>query len=175
MKTLVDLKNHIPTYPDFPKKGVNFYDITGLFRSPDVWAATVMNMTKIVEKFAPTRLFALDSKGFIFAAPVAEHLGIGFSLLRKASKLPGNVVRYSYDLEYGSDAIECRREDFDDNDRIVVIDDVLATGGTLSAGVSLLRQMNANVVGAVTVMEIGDLNGRKKIGVPFEAMLYFPH
>lgn len=170
-----DLSSFIPTYPDFPKKGVNFYDITGLFKDPEIFALTLAKMTRLVEQYRPDRLFAIDSKGFLFAAPVAARLGIGLSLIRKASKLPGNTVRYTYDLEYGTDSLECRAEDFDKSERLVVMDDVLATGGTLAAGISVLRQLGGNVVGAVTTMEIGDLNGREKLDVPFSAMLYFPH
>lgn len=172
--TEFDLKACVPTYPGFPKEGVNFYDITGLFKTPEAFAMTVQKMTRLIEQYRPDRLFAIDSKGFIFAAPVAANLGIGLSLLRKASKLPGNVVRYSYELEYGTDEMECRTEDFDPSERLVVIDDVLATGGTLAAGIALLRQVGGNVAGAVTALEIGNLNGRKKLDVPFSAMLYFP-
>ncbi|MBR4126845.1 MAG: adenine phosphoribosyltransferase [Alphaproteobacteria bacterium] len=169
-----DLKACVPTYPGFPKEGVNFYDITGLFKTPEAFAMTVQKMTRLVAQYQPDRLFAIDSKGFIFAAPVAANLGIGLSLLRKASKLPGHVVRYTYQLEYGTDEMEARSEDFDPSERLVVIDDVLATGGTLAAGIALLRKLGGNVVGAVTSMEIGNLNGRSKLDVPFSAMLYFP-
>ncbi len=178
MKKQFDLSSFIPTYPDFPKKGVNFYDITGLFKDPEVFALTVSKMTQLVEQYRPDRLFAIDSKGFLFAAPVAAHLGTGLSLIRKASKLPGKTERYTYELEYGTDTLECRAEDFDVSERLVVMDDVLATGGTLAAGIAVLRKLGGNVVGAVTSMEIGDLNGRAKLseaGVPFSAMLYFPH
>ena len=164
-----DLHDCVPTFPDFPKKGVNFYDITGLFKDPEIFALTVQKMTALIKKFSPDRLFAIDSKGFIFAAPVAVNLGICLSLLRKASKLPGTVVRYSYALEYGTDEMECRVEDFDPSERLVVVDDVLA------AGVSLLQQVGGNVVGAAAALEIGDLRGREKISVPVETMLYFPH
>ncbi len=170
----IDLRERVPTFPDFPKTGVNFYDITGLFRAPEALAETVRQMTRLIGKFAPDRLFAIDSKGFIFAAPVAANLGIGLSLLRKASKLPGTVVRHSYALEYGTDEMECRVADFDKGERLVVVDDVLATGGTLAAGVSLLQSIGGNVVGAAAALEIGNLNGRAKIAVPFDAMLYFP-
>ena len=88
------LKNSIRTFPDFPRKGVNFYDITGLFKTGEVFSLTVQKMTRLVDQYMPDRLFAVDAKGFIFAAPVAANLGIGLSLLRKASKLPGKVVRY---------------------------------------------------------------------------------
>ncbi len=169
-----DLTACVPTFPGFPKEGVNFYDITGLFKQPEIFALTVQKMTRLVAQYNPDRLFAIDSKGFIFAAPVAANLGIGLSLLRKASKLPGTVVRYSYALEYGTDEMECRVEDFDPSERLVVVDDVLATGGTLAAGIALLKQVGGNVVGAVTSMEIGNLKGREKIDVPFSAMLYFP-
>lgn len=170
-----DLHDCVPTFPDFPQKGVNFYDITGLFKDPETFALTVQKMTALIKKFSPDRLFAIDSKGFIFAAPVAANLGIGLSLLRKASKLPGTVVRYSYALEYGTDEMECRVKDFAPSERLVVVDDVLATGGTLAAGVSLLQQVGGNVVGAAAALEIGDLHGREKINVPVESMLWYPH
>ncbi len=174
ISNLYDLHSRVPTFPDFPKKGVNFYDITGLFRDAEVFALTVRSMTNLIAQYRPDRLFAIDSKGFIFAAPVAANLGIGLSLLRKASKLPGTVVRHSYALEYGTDEMECRVSDFDASERLVVVDDVLATGGTLAAGVTLLRQVGGNVVGAVAALEIGNLKGREKIDAPFSAMLYYP-
>lgn len=168
------LKNSIRTFPDFPRKGVNFYDITGLFKTGEVFSLTVQKMTRLVDQYMPDRLFAVDAKGFIFAAPVAANLGIGLSLLRKASKLPGKVVRYTYALEYGTDEMECRTDDFSPSERLVVIDDVLATGGTLSAAVALLQQLGGNVAGAVTAIEIGNLLGREKMKVPYSSMLYFP-
>lgn len=174
MTTEFDLSTHVPTYPDFPKEGVNFYDITGLFKTAEIFALTIAKMTKLVAQYQPTRVYAIDSKGFIFASPIAANLSIGLSLLRKSSKLPGTVVRHSYDLEYGSDALECRIEDFGKSERIVVIDDVLATGGTLAAGIELLQKCGGDVVGAVTSLEIGNLKGREKIKVPFAAMLYYP-
>lgn len=175
MTETIDLMHCVPTFPGFPKEGVNFYDITGLFKTPEIHAETIKQMTTLVGQYNPDRIFAIDSKGFIFAAPVAANLNIGLSLIRKKGKLPGNKECYTYDLEYGTDQIECRHEDFDKSERLVVIDDVLATGGTLAAGVSLLQKMGGNVVGAVTTMEIGDLDGRQKINVPFSAMLYFEH
>lgn len=173
--SLFDLKQFVPTFPDFPQKGINFYDVTGLLRDSEVFALTVSQMTRLIDKFEPNRLFALDSRGFLFAAPVAANLGIGLSLLRKKGKLPGAVEGYDYDLEYGTATIECRREDFDAGERLVVVDDLLATGGTLRAGVELLKKLSGNVVGAAAVIELGDLNGRTKIDVPVETLLYYPH
>ena len=173
--SLFDLKRFVPTFPDFPQKGINFYDVTGLLRDSEVFALTVSQMTRLIDKFEPDRLFALDSRGFLFAAPVAANLGIGLSLLRKKGKLPGAVEGYDYDLEYGTATIECRREDFDVGERLVVVDDLLATGGTLRAGVELLKKLGGNVVGAVAAIELGDLNGRTKIDVPVETLLYYPH
>ena len=173
--SLFDLKQFVPTFPDFPQKGINFYDVTGLLRDSEVFALTVSQMTRLIDKFEPDRLFALDSRGFLFAAPVAANLGIGLSLLRKKGKLPGAVEGYDYDLEYGTATIECRREDFDVGERLVVVDDLLATGGTLRAGVELLKKLGGNVVGAVAAIELGDLNGRTKIDVPVETLLYYPH
>lgn len=175
MQQEFDLTKYVPTFPDFPKEGVNFYDITALLAQPEIFALTTQKLTKLVSTYHPDRLFAMDSKGFLFAAPIALNLGIGLSLLRKVSKLPGDVVRQSYSLEYGTDEIECRREDFNPSERLVVLDDVLATGGTLQAGISLLQKIGGNVVGAVTALEIGDLKGREKINVDFASMLYFPH
>ncbi len=170
-----DLSSVVTTYPDFPRKGVNFYDITTLFRDPEVFSLTIARMARLADAFRPDRLFAIDSKGFLFAAPIAAHLGIGLSLIRKACKLPGETLRHSYALEYGTDEIECRRGDFDENERLVVLDDVLATGGTMEAGVTLLQKMGGNVVGAVAALEIGDLHGREKLAVPFSAMLFYEH
>ena len=173
MTKIIDLKKHVPTFPGFPKEGINFYDVTGLFRDPDIFAITNNEMTRLISTYQPTRLFAIDSKGFIFASPVAHRLGIGLSLIRKKSKLPGNPVSYKYELEYGFDEIEARAMDFDIGDRIVIIDDVLATGGTLAAAVALIQQLKGNVVGAVTAMELLNLKGRDKLKIPFSAMLAY--
>lgn len=169
----MDLKAHIRGIPDFPKPGILFYDISTLLRHGPAWNEAVRRMAEMVADSKPDVLAGIESRGFLLAAPIAHALGIGFIMLRKPRKLPGAVLGLSYALEYGEDRIEMQADAVEKGSRVVILDDLLATGGTLGAGVNLLQQAGADVVGAATLIELTFLGGRNRIHAPFQSLLAY--
>ena len=169
----INLKDHIRHVPDFPKPGILFYDISTLLAHPGAWRETVDQLRDVVQPQKPDLLAGIESRGFLVAAPLALALGCGFVMLRKRGKLPGATVPYTYDLEYGSDTIEIQKDAIQPGQRVVLLDDLLATGGTLAAAVELLRKVGAQVVGASTIIELTFLNGRDKLDVPFSSLIAY--
>jgi adenine phosphoribosyltransferase len=169
----MDLKPHIRGIPDFPKPGILFYDISTLLAHPGAWQETVHRMTAELKPLKPDLLVGIESRGFLVAAPLAYQLGCGFVMIRKKGKLPGPTVRLTYELEYGSDTIEIQADALLPGQRVIVLDDLLATGGTTSAAIKLCRQVGANVVGAASIIELTFMNGRQHIDVPFISMVAY--
>ena len=169
----MDIRNHIRTIPDFPKPGILFYDISTLLAHPKAWRETVNQLAESVRPFAPDLLVGIESRGFLTAAPLALELGCGFIMVRKPGKLPGETISYSYDLEYGTDTIEIQADAVEPGQAVVVMDDLLATGGTMAAAISLLRQVGADVRGCACIMELTFLKGRAKIDVPVKTLMRF--
>lgn len=169
----MDLKEHIRGIPDFPKPGILFYDISTLLAHPDAWSVALSRLARIVSRHQPDMLAGIESRGFLVAAPLAARLGLGFCMIRKPGKLPGRTVRHEYDLEYGSDTIEIQEDAVAPGQRVVVLDDLLATGGTLGASLALFDKVGAKVVGTACIIELTFLNGRKKIDVPFDALIQY--
>lgn len=169
----IDLKAHIRGVPDFPKQGILFYDIGTLLANGPAWQQTIAQMTEIVKAEKPDFLLAVEARGFLVAAPIAAQLGLGLIMVRKKGKLPGATEALSYDLEYGSDTIEIQKGMFQPGQRAVLIDDLLATGGTSAAAITLARKLGANVVRAACVIELTFLNGRNKLDVPVSALLAY--
>jgi adenine phosphoribosyltransferase len=159
----MDIKQHIRAIPDFPKPGILFYDISTLLAHPDAWQVAMGRMARDVRGYHPDVLAGIESRGFLVAAPLALKLGCGFVMLRKKGKLPGRTVRYEYALEYGTDVIEVQEDAIPAGSRVVILDDLLATGGTMAAGVELLRKIGAEVTGAASIIELNFLDGRKKL------------
>jgi adenine phosphoribosyltransferase len=169
----MDLKAHIRQIPDFPKSGILFYDISTLLEAPAAWRAAVEQLAALVAIHRPDRLVGIESRGFIVAAPIALHLGIGFTMVRKRGKLPGSVVAHAYSLEYGMDTIEISADLIPNGARVVVVDDLIATGGTAAATVELLRKIEVLPVAAVFLIELTKLHGRARLDVPAEALLAY--
>jgi adenine phosphoribosyltransferase len=169
----MDLKQHIRSIPDFPKPGILFYDISTLLAHPAAWRATVARLAESLRPHQPDLLVGIESRGFLVAAPVAYELGRGFAMIRKQGKLPGKTVRYSYDLEYGSDTIEIQEDALVAGQRIVVLDDLLATGGTMRAAIDLVRRQGGLVTAAGCIIELSFLQGRSRIDVPVAAMVAY--
>jgi adenine phosphoribosyltransferase len=169
----MDLKDHIRSIPDFPKPGILFYDISTLLRDADAWQVAMSRMAHAIRDYQPEFLAGIESRGFLFAAPLALKLGCGFVMLRKPGKPPGNVVGLDYTLEYRSDRIEVQADAIPAGARVVVVDDLLATGGTLAASIRLLRMLGAEVPAAATLIELTFLGGRKLVDVPVEALLQY--
>ncbi len=169
----MDLRDHIRGIPDFPKPGIYFYDISTLLRHADAWQVAMGRMAKAVRAYQPDLLAGVESRGFLIAAPLALKLGCGFVMLRKRGKLPGPVVGLTYDLEYGTDRIEVQADAVHPGQRIVVVDDLLATGGTMAAGIALLRKLGAVVPAAAALIELRFLEGRNRLDVPFETLVAY--
>lgn len=169
----MDLSEHIRQIPDFPKSGILFYDISTLLAQPMAWAETVERMAEAIAPYRPAKLASIESRGFLIAAPLALRLGIGFIMVRKRGKLPGATVSHEYALEYGSDVIEVQADAVTPGERIVVLDDLLATGGTLAATVALLRRQGAEVAAAGCIIELTFLKGRARLDLPVETLIRY--
>lgn len=169
----MDLKDHIRQIPDFPKPGILFYDISTLLAHPPAWRATIERMERLVAPWRPTVLAGIESRGFLVAAPLALAMGLGFVMVRKKGKLPGRTIPHTYALEYGTDTIEVQEDAVAKGDRIVVLDDLLATGGTMAAAGELFTKIGAEVVGAATIIELTFLNGRARLNVPYGTLLAY--
>lgn len=170
------LLSRIRDVEDHPEPGVMFKDITPLLADAKAFAVLSDALVGIAEVTGATKIVGLEARGFILGAPVAVQAGLGFIPVRKAGKLPGATLSQAYDLEYGSAEIEVHAEDLTATDRVLVIDDVLATGGTAEASVQLIRRAGAEVVGLAVLMELGFLGGRARVepalaGAPLEALL----
>jgi adenine phosphoribosyltransferase len=169
----MDIKDYIRQIPDFPKPGILFYDLSTLLAHPQAWQATVEQLADIVRPLKPDVLAGIESRGFLVAAPLALSLGCGFLMIRKQGKLPGETVPYTYDLEYGSDTIEIQSDAVKAGQRVVILDDLLATGGTLAASIELLKSRGADVAGAACIIELTFLGGRSRLSIPFEALVSY--
>jgi adenine phosphoribosyltransferase len=171
--TIMDLKDHIRGIPDFPKPGILFYDISTLLMDADAWQVAMGRMARAVRPHMPDLVAGIESRGFLIAAPLALKLGCGFIMIRKPGKLPGATVGVNYALEYGEDRVEIQADAVHPGQRVVVVDDLLATGGTLSAGIKLLRQQGAIVPAVAALIELTFLNGRSRLDVPCEALVAY--
>ena len=169
----MDIRDHIRAIEDFPKPGILFYDISTLLAHPQAWSATVEQMAAAIRPLRPDLLLGIESRGFLVAAPLAYALGSGFAMVRKVGKLPGRTIRHSYDLEYGSDTIEVQEDAISPGQRVVVVDDLIATGGTMRAAIDLTRQRGGVVAGAACIIELAFLNGRDRLEVPLTAMVTY--
>ncbi|MDT0308794.1 adenine phosphoribosyltransferase [Streptomyces sp. DSM 44917] len=170
------LLSRIREVPDHPQPGVRFKDITPLLADPAAFTALTDALAAFCSEHGATKVVGLEARGFILAAPVAVRAGVGFVPVRKAGKLPGATLSQSYELEYGSAEMEIHAEDLAAGDRVLVIDDVLATGGTAEAALRLIRRSGARVAGLAVLMELGFLPGRERVlpaldGAPYQALL----
>ncbi len=169
----MDLKAHIRSIADFPKPGILFYDISTLLRDADAWQVAMGRMARAVRGYHPDILAGVESRGFLIAAPLALKLGCGFVMLRKPGKLPGATIGLDYALEYGTDRVELQADAVQPSQRVVIVDDLLATGGTMAAGIALLRKAGAVVPAAAALIELGFLHGRARLDVPCEVLVSY--
>ncbi len=158
-----EVKDYVRTIPDFPEKGIMFRDITTVVADPDGLKLAVDEMTKLLEGLEFDAIVGLESRGFIFGMPIAYNLHKPFILVRKKGKLPRETVSVKYDLEYGSAEIEAHKEDIYPGERVVLVDDLLATGGTMEAAAKLMGKLGADVVKMIFLLELCGLEGRKKL------------
>jgi adenine phosphoribosyltransferase len=169
----MDLKQHIRSVPDFPKPGILFYDISTLLAHPKAWQTTVQRLAEALRPYQPDLLVGIESRGFLVAAPLAYELGRGFAMVRKRGKLPGGTARLTYNLEYGTDTIEIQENAITPGQRVVVLDDLVATGGTMQAAIKLVRQRGGVVAAAGCIIELTFLQGRNRVDVPFTSMVAY--
>ena len=162
----MDLERYIRDIPDFPKEGIVFKDITPLLASPDGFRGAIDTIADAYADAGVTKVMGAEARGFIFGGALAYKLGAGFVPARKPGKLPWNTTSHTYDLEYGTDALEVHTDAFDESDVVLIVDDVLATGGTAAAKSTLVEKMGARVAGFAFLIELDFLGGREKLGGP---------
>ena len=170
---MIDLKKYIDTHPDFPKPGILFYDISSLMVDKDIWQETINQFSTLVKKHNPEVLAGIESRGFIFASTIAYKLNCEVVMIRKKGKLPGQTISHTYKLEYGEDCLEIQKREDLKNKNVVLIDDLLATGGTASAAIELLQKTSVNVSAFLTLIELTNLKGRENIPVQTKSLLSF--
>ncbi len=159
----MDLRTYIRDVPDFPEEGVVFRDIAPLMGDADALHQAVEQMYLLYGDEHVQKVIGIESRGFMFGVPIALRLGAGFVPVRKPGKLPGATFSQDYDLEYGSTAVEIHKDALHEGERVLIVDDVLATGGTMGAAVSLANRLDAHVVGCACLIELLFLEGRKKL------------
>jgi adenine phosphoribosyltransferase len=159
----INLKNHIRDIADFPKPGILFRDITPLLAAPKAFRAVIQRMSDHYRDRKVDIIIAAEARGFIFACPMAVELGVGFVPVRKPGKLPSRTHQFNYDLEYGQDSLEIHVDGIEPGQRVLIVDDLLATGGTVEACCKLVEKSGAEVVGCAFLIELTDLNGAQRI------------
>ena len=162
-KNMEKIKKLIREVPDFPKEGINFYDITTLLQDADGFKQTIDWLVEQVKDEKIDTVIGIESRGFIFGTPVAYQLGAGFVPVRKPNKLPWEKVSVSYDLEYGQDTVEMHKDALGEGHNVLIVDDLLATGGTARAVADLVEKVGGNIVKILFVVELDFLNGRDKL------------
>jgi adenine phosphoribosyltransferase len=159
-----DLRAKIREVPDFPKPGILFYDITTLLKEPEAFREVVDRMTDQVASEAIDIVVGMESRGFIFSAPLAYKLNAGFVPVRKLGKLPAETIEVEYELEYGTATLEIHRDAIQPGQRVLIVDDLLATGGTVLGTIELVRRLGGEIAGLSFVVELSSLHGRDKLG-----------
>lgn len=171
---MTDLEKRIRAVPDFPKPGILFRDVTPLLQDPIALRTAIGRLDDLTRPLAPDAIGAFDARGFLFGAPLAMELGVPFFPVRKAGKLPYETIRAQYALEYGTDAVEIHVDALERGNRVVLIDDLLATGGTMRAGCELVERLGGTVVGCRFLIELDGLNGRERLaGYDVASVLHY--
>jgi adenine phosphoribosyltransferase len=170
-----DLRALVREIPDFPKPGILFRDLSPLLRDPQAWAEVVRRLGEICDRLQPELIVGIESRGFIVGVAVATDRRIGFVKARKPGKLPPPVVSVDYELEYGSDRLEILSHGYDHRPRVLIVDDLLATGGTAAACAELVNQVGGELCGFAFVIELAELGGRDRLpaGVPVESLIVY--
>ena len=169
-----DLRALIREVPDFPKPGIRFYDITTLLKEPDAFRAVIDRMADQIGDKKVDVVVGMESRGFIFSAPLAYKMGAGFVPVRKLGKLPAETIEVEYELEYGTATLEIHADAIEKGQRVLIVDDLLATGGTARATVDLVKQVGGHVEGVAVLIELVELGGRSKLhGEPLFAVLQY--
>ena len=159
----MDYKSYIREVPDFPKPGILFYDITTLLKEPACLRSIIDELTQTYQSAGISKVVGIESRGFILGSPLAYRLNAGFVPVRKPGKLPADVFEVKYHLEYGSNSLAIHRDAIQEGESVLIVDDLLATGGTAGATVHLIRQLGGDIFGVVFLVELLGLEGRKKL------------
>lgn len=159
----MDYKKHIRVIPDFPQPGISFKDITTLLQDGELYKKAIDDLKQMVSALNIDVIAGPEARGFVVGAPLAYALGVGFAPIRKSGKLPYETIEVGYDLEYGKDRLAMHTDAIRKGQNVLIADDLLATGGTISTSVNLVRQLGGNVVGAAFLIELSALNGREKL------------
>lgn len=162
-RRIMDFKDYIREIPDFPKEGISFKDITTLLQNGEVYRATIDALVEKIKLWQPEVIIGPEARGFLLGAPVAYALGIGFVPVRKQGKLPGKTISETYALEYGFDTLEVHADSIHPGQRVVMVDDLLATGGTMLATAQLMSKIGAEMLGMGFLIELTFLDGREKL------------
>tara|TARA_B100001989_G_scaffold242095_1_gene208543 strand:+ start:539 stop:1081 length:543 start_codon:yes stop_codon:yes gene_type:complete len=170
----MNLLDHIDIIPDFPKPGINFYDIQSLLKKPEIWAKITDILSDKVKATDADLILGIESRGFLTGLPVAQQLNLPFGMIRKKGKLPGNTIAQSYELEYGTDTIEIQEGLIESNMKVAILDDLLATGGTMKATGDLVRNAGGEIVLGLCIIELFELGGKDKLDFPFENLFDAP-
>ena len=170
----MNLTDYIKDIPDFPKKGIIFKDICPLLKSPEAWTKVMTQLGLFCEETTPDLIVGIESRGFIVGSALATRQRLGFVPIRKSGKLPGNVLKADYTLEYGEDELEIQIDAFEGNPRVLLIDDLLATGGTVNASTELIEKAGGQLVGCGFIIELNELNGRENVpNVPVRSLIRY--
>ena len=173
--TAAQYRSLIREVPDFPKPGILFYDITTLLKDPKAFSAIADELTTYYKTQRISKVVGIESRGFIYGGVLAQRLNAGFVPVRKPGKLPADSFEVKYSLEYGSNSLAIHRDAISMGERVLIVDDLLATGGTAAATVSLVRQLGGEIVGLDFLVELKGLNGRQKLaGHPVRSMILYP-
>lgn len=159
----MDVFKYIAEVPDFPKKGILFYDITPMMANPEAYNYTINKMVELVKPYNPTKILGAESRGFFFAPAIALKMGLPFVPIRKKGKLPRETIDVNYDLEYGVDTLSVHKSDIKKDDRLAIVDDILATGGTAEAICKMAESVDAKVACLAFFMELDFLKGRNRL------------
>ena len=165
------LEQSLRVVPDFPKPGIQFLDISPLLEDPKLFETLINQLAEACKEWEFNKIAAIESRGFILGSALAQKIGKGMVMVRKKGKLPGQTLSHSYDLEYGSDTIEILPTSLEKGEKVLVLDDVLATGGTASACCELVEKAGGETVGALFFIELGFLNGRRHFKAPVKALV----
>jgi adenine phosphoribosyltransferase len=170
----MNLTDYIKDIPDFPKKGILFRDISPLLKSPEGWSKVMTQLGLLCEELTPDLIVGIESRGFIVGSALATSQKLGFVPIRKKGKLPGDLLGVDYTLEYGKDRLEIQSDALQGNPRVLLVDDLLATGGTVNASTELIEKAGGQLVGCGFIIELNELNGRENVpNVPIRSLIRY--
>ena len=171
MSKSIDLEKTIAKVRDYPKPGIIYYDISTLLMNAQALTTTVKRLAGEISPYRPDIIAGIESRGFLLASPLALELAVGVQMIRKQGKLPGATLAHTYDLEYGHDTLEIQNNSALNGKRVAIVDDILATGGTLNAATTLIRRQGSAVVCSACILELAFLRGKDKLDVPFISLI----